>query len=91
VVSYCKFENSFGTSPLRYSGEEIIRDSSIFPTLSIIVCSMGGKDGGEMDDDDDDNDSGGEECSCCSSVEKLVSSEDEDDGDAELEDNGRPC
>lgn len=45
VVSYCKFENSFGTFPLRYSGEEIILDSSIFPTLSINFCRMGGMDG----------------------------------------------
>ncbi len=80
VVSYCKFENSCGTSPLRYSGEETIRDSSIFPTLSISVCSMGGTDG-EMDADD-----GGEECGCCSSIEKLMPSDD----DAESEDNG-PC
>lgn len=46
VVSYCKLEKSLGTSPLRYSGVEIIRDSSIFPTLSISFCISGGMGGG---------------------------------------------
>mmetsp|Transcript_35035 Transcript_35035/g.84565 ORF Transcript_35035/g.84565 Transcript_35035/m.84565 type:complete len:265 (+) Transcript_35035:1976-2770(+) len=43
VVSYRRFEYSLGMSPLRYSTAEIIRDSSIFPTLSAIFRRRGGR------------------------------------------------
>jgi hypothetical protein len=52
IVVYCKLENSLGTSPFKYSGDDMTRESSILPTLSTIFWT----NDGILDDDDDDDD-----------------------------------